>query len=54
MKKIYEAPLAKTVSFETEEILGISFTGSGTILDDSDSNASSKNPATDFGSVTLW
>lgn len=54
MKKFYMTPAAERIAFESEEILDISFTGSGSILDDSDSNNSSKNPATDFGDVSLF
>ncbi len=54
MKKIYTAPSAERIALDTEEILNISFTGSGSILDDSDKNNSSKNPATDFGDVSLF
>ena len=51
MKKTYEAPSAELTCFDTEEILGISFTGSGTILDPTEAD---KNPATDFGKVSLF
>ena len=51
---LYTSPFAERITLETEEILNISFTGSGTVLEDSDSNASSKNPATDFGNVSLF
>ena len=51
MKKTYEAPSAKNIAFVTEEILGISFTGSGSILDPTEAD---KNPATDFGKVPLF
>lgn len=54
MKKTYFAPAAESVTFDTEEILNISFTGSGSVLDDSDTNKSSKNPSTDFGNVSLF
>ena len=54
MKKTYTSPFAERITLETEEILDISFTGSGTVLEASDSNASSKNPATDFGNVSLF
>jgi|GEM_PF-1508849 len=54
MKKTYCAPDLASVNFDTEEILNISFTGTGTVLGDSDDNKSSKNPASDFGGVTLF
>ena len=54
MKKTYFAPEVLKVSFETEEILGISFTGNNSILIDSDNNNSSKNPSTDFGGIDLF
>ena len=50
MKKTYEAPSAELTCFETEEILGISFTGSGPVLDDKKPEA----PAKDFGDVSLF
>lgn len=54
MKKTYFAPEVSKISFETEEVLGLSFPGNGSILGDSDDNQSSKNPATDFGGITLF
>ena len=54
MKKFYFAPEVSSISFETEEILGISFTGNSTVLGDSDTNKSSKNPATEFGGIDLF
>ena len=54
MKKSYSAPEISSITFETEEILGISFTGNSTVLDDSDTNKSSKNPATNFGGIDLF
>ena len=54
MKKIYTAPSAERIALETEDVLNISYTGSGSILNDSDKNNSSKNPATDFGGVSLF
>jgi len=54
MKKIYTTPAAEHIAFESEEILEISYTGSGSVLEDSDSNNSSKNPAKDFGDVSLF
>ena len=50
MKKTYIAPSAESVSFDTEEILNISFTGSGTVLDDKKPEA----PAKDFGNISLF
>ncbi len=50
MKKTYMAPSAEKISFQTEEILGISFTGSGTVLDDKKPSS----PATEFGDVSLF
>ena len=50
MKKTYEAPYAELTRFETEDVLGISYTGTGTILVDKKPEA----PAKDFGSVSLF
>lgn len=50
MKKTYTAPSAERVALETEEILDISFTGAGTVLDDK----KPENPASDFGNVSLF
>lgn len=50
MKKLYEAPVAELVSFDTEEVLAASI---NPIIDSKD-NESAKNPAGGFGSVTLW
>ena len=52
MKKTYDAPSAKSIAFETEEILGISYTGSGTALEEK--NPADKKPASEFGDVTLF
>lgn len=54
MKKTYTVPSAESVSFDTEDILGISFPGNSSILKDSDDNKSSKKPANDFGNVSLF
>ena len=54
MKKTYIVPSAERVTFDTEDILDISFTGNSSILKDSDDNKSSKNPAKDFGNVSLF
>ena len=51
MKKTYEAPSAELTRFDTEEILGISFTGSGSILDPTEAD---KYPSADFGKVPLF
>ncbi len=50
MKKTYQAPFAEQIAFETEEILEISFTGSGTILEDQKPSA----PEKEFGNVSLF
>ena len=52
MKKTYTAPTAESVAFDTEEILSISFTGFGVVLEEK--NEADKKPATDFGSVSLF
>ena len=54
MKKTYIVPSAERVIFDTEDILDISFTGTGSVLTDSDKNNSSKTPASDFGNVNLF
>ena len=54
MKKTYTAPSAESIALETEAVLEISYTGSGSLLDDSAGNNSSKDPATDFGKVPLF
>ena len=51
MKKTYLAPEAKCFSFETEEILGISFTGNGGVL--GEKNNADEKPATDFGETNI-
>lgn len=51
MKKIYSAPSAESVSFDTEDVLEISFTGTGVKpLDEK----KPENPAKDFGNVSLF
>ena len=52
MKKTYFAPEASKISFETEEILEISFTGNGSIL--GEKNEADKNPADGFGGIDLF
>lgn len=52
MKKTYVAPTAEITNFDTEEVLGISFTGTGTVLDEK--NAADKTAASDFGNVSLF
>ena len=52
MKKTYIAPSAERIALETEEILGISFTGTGSILENK--TDADKNPSTDFGNVSLF
>ena len=51
MKKTYIAPSAESVSFDTEEILGISFTGPGNkpLVD-----KKPETPSKDFGNVSLF
>ena len=52
--KNYSAPKISSISFETEEVLEISFTGNSAVLSDSDNNKSSKNPANNFGGIDLF
>ena len=52
MKKTYIAPSAERIALETEEILGISFTGTGSILENK--TDADKTPSTDFGNVSLF
>ena len=55
VKKTYVAPSAKSVAFETEDILGISFPGTGSgLLTDSDTNKSSATATDKFGGVDLF
>lgn len=50
MKKTYVAPSAELTCFDTEEILNISFTGGGAVLDDK----KPETPASDFGNISLF
>ncbi len=52
MKKTYFAPNAESIAFETEEILGISFTGIAGVLEEK--TEADKNPASDFGNISLF
>ena len=52
MKKTYIAPSVERVALETEEILEISYTGTGSVLEEK--TDSDKKPATDFGNVSLF
>ena len=52
MKKTYIAPSAESVSFDTEEILGISYTGTGGAM--KDKTNSDKAPSSEFGKVNLF
>ena len=52
MKKTYIAPSAERIALETEEILGISFTGTGSILENK--TDADKTPSTDFGNVSRF
>ncbi len=52
MKKTYIAPSAESIALETEEILGISYTGNGSALDEK--NEADKKPATEFGDIDLF
>ena len=52
MKKTYTAPSAELTLFETEEILGISFTGSGSVLEEK--TAADKAASSDFGNISLF
>ena len=52
MKKIYEAPSAELTSFDTEEILGISYTGNGSVL--TEKTAADQAAAGSFGAVDLF
>ena len=54
MKKTYTAPSVQSVAFDAEEVLSVSFKGTGPVLKDSDKNNSSKKPATDFGAADLF
>jgi len=50
MKKTYVTPEASSIELESEEILSISYTGSGALLDD----RKPADPAKDFGDVDLF
>lgn len=50
MKKYYDAPRAELVSLETDEILAIS----GNVLLENVENITNKEPAKDFGDISLW
>ncbi len=52
MKKTYSAPCAELTRFDTEEILDISFTGTGSVLEEK--TEADKNPASDFGNIPLF
>ena len=52
MKKTYIAPSAEHVALETEEILGISFTGTGSVLEEQ--TAADKAATSDFGKIPLF
>ena len=52
MKKTYNAPCAELTSFDTEEILDISFTGTGSVLEEK--TEADKKPASDFGNISLF
>lgn len=51
MRKTYTAPSAESVSFDTEEILDISFLGTGfkPLVD-----KKPETPSNDFGNITLF
>ena len=53
MKKLYESPIAKHVSFETEDVLDLSG-GNNPILDSKDGNSNPDDSAKDFGSVDIF
>ena len=52
MKKIYVAPSAEHVAFDTEEILGISFTGNGSVLEEQ--TDADKAAQSGFGKIPLF
>ncbi len=54
MKKTYIAPRAQDTVFDTENVLSVSFKGTGPVLKDSEKNNSTKAPATDFGTADLF
>ncbi len=51
MKKTYEAPRAALISLDAEEILAIS---GNYLLDGSQDSPAAKDPASNFGNVSLW
>ena len=52
MRKTYTAPSAEKIALETEEILVISFTGTGSLIEEK--NEADKKPAFNFGSIELF
>lgn len=52
MKKTYEAPSAELTRFDTEDILGISYTGNGGVL--TDKTAADNAAQSNFGKVDLF
>ena len=52
MKKTYLTPDASKIFFETEEILEISFTGNGSILDEK--TEADKSAGDNFGGIDLF
>ena len=52
MKKTYITPSAERIALETEEILEISFTGIGTVLEEK--TDADKKAESDFGNVSLF
>ena len=53
MKKAYSSPNAKLVLFETEGIL-LSDGGDSPILNSKDENSTPKNPAEEFGNISIF
>ena len=52
MKKTYEAPSAELTQFDTEDILGISYTGTGSVLEEkTQADAAAES---NFGKVNLF
>lgn len=51
MKKTYSAPSAEQIAFDTEEILGISFTGQGGVL--KDQTKADQEASSDFGKLNV-
>ena len=52
LRKTYSSPKADSVSFDTEEVLGISFTGNGSVLEEK--TDADKKPASDFGNIDIY